>query len=146
MAYRRESVFRIARDEKRSRGPWKPYAAAVLCVLMIVMTAPAQAEDARQPAWQLVLFETRDCLYCRLFDRHVTPAYLASPWQRRAPLKRVNLFRQGSGGYGLSAPITVLPTVVLFRDGREVGRITGFTGKPRFFQLVRHLLGEAGRL
>ena len=37
----------------------------------------------------------------------------------------------------------MLPTVVLMRDGREIDRITGYTGSEAFLTLVHRLLRRA---
>lgn len=91
---------------------------------------------------QLVVFETDDCVYCNLFRRHVLPAYVASPRSRAVPLRFVDLNAPDAGRVGLDAPVDMLPTAVLLRNNREVGRIPGYVAPESFFHAVNHLMSQ----
>lgn len=90
---------------------------------------------------ELVVYEIASSAYCRLFRRDVVPAFERSTRARSLPMRFVDLSAEGASEAGLDAPVTTVPTVVLLRDGREVGRITGYTGPENFFHLVNHMMG-----
>lgn len=90
---------------------------------------------------ELVVYEMPSSAYCRLFRRDVVPAFERSTRARTLPMRFVDLSAEGASEAGLDAPVTTVPTVVLLRDGREVGRITGYTGPENFFHLVNHMMG-----
>lgn len=43
-----------------------------------------------------------------------------------------------SGKYGVMS----IPTVIMFKDGKEVDRMSGFAGKAGYERLIKKLLGE----
>lgn len=106
------------------------------------LTAPAStnASKATAPSRELVVFETDNCVYCRLFRRDVLPAHERSGAADELPIRFVKVSDAGALTGVLTAPLTVVPTAVLLVDGREAGRISGYTGPAAFHQLVSHML------
>lgn len=116
-----------------------------------VATTLAAAEPPRESAafeppldgaLQIVVFETTDCIYCSLFRRHVLPAYSASPRSRSVPLRFVDLNAPDLDALRLDGPVDLLPTAVLMRNNREVGRIPGYVAPESFFHAVNHLMAR----
>ena len=118
-------------------------ASAVLALLIVsgIADAARNQEQAHIPhnGDILVVFETEDCIYCKLFRRDVLPDYLRSQRNRLTPIKFIDVTISGAKHPGLVTPLKMLPTVVLMRRGREVGRIPGYTGPGPFFQLMKQL-------
>lgn len=86
---------------------------------------------------------TRDgCPWCARFEREVAPAYHLTDEGKQAPLRRVELKSGGSNLAGLVAPVIAAPTFVLFEDGRETGRITGYQGDDAFWGLLGRMLAD----
>ena len=119
----------------------------VKAVLMLAVLATgllgagaAQAGKSRAGNTELVMFSTKSCIYCRVFNREVTPNYRYSKQARQAPLREVDIDRHGTGGYSLKRGVRVTPTFVLFRRGREVARIIGYPGKKSFYKMVSKML------
>ncbi|MCF6198987.1 MAG: thioredoxin family protein [Hyphomicrobiaceae bacterium] len=109
-------------------------------VLLFLVLVPAQASAGSK---ELVMFGSRGCVYCQVFNRKVAPGYRRSKIGHRAPLKEIDINRHGTGGYALrGGPITVTPTFVMFKRGREVARIKGYPGKKNFYRLVRRILSR----
>lgn len=84
---------------------------------------------------QLVAFEAEDCAYCRKFkadvlDRWESPVSIVSTMKPEAPT-----------GWTLEKALFATPTIVLFENGREVSRYTGFDGETaRFWQWLGYQL------
>ncbi len=76
---------------------------------------------------QLVVFEAEDCPYCERFDAEVL-----HDWKAELPFVQTRV-AQAPTGWSLSGPLLGTPTVVLFRNGMEVARRTGYTGDPKAF-------------
>lgn len=78
---------------------------------------------------QLVIFESENCEFCAQFDRDIL-----AHWQADIPMvatKNTN----PPAGWTLDKPLFAAPTIVLFREGKEVARYTGYTGeKENFWQ------------
>lgn len=127
-----------------------PFRAAILLAasLSLVLIARAHATPdfetsaLPEPRVELVVVEAPGCKYCRLFRRNIFPLYAISPRAREAPLRFVELAAAKSGKLSLRAPIDVLPTILLLRDGREVGRIPGYLAPDNFFHSVNDLLSR----
>lgn len=119
--------------------------AASLSLLFIARahaTPDFEASALPEPKAELVVVEARGCKYCGLFRRNVLPLYAISPRAREVPLRFVGLAAAKSGKLSLTTPIDVLPTILLLRDGREVGRIPGYLAPENFFHSVNYLLSR----
>lgn len=111
-----------------------------LLVLTAACLAPAVATAA-----ELVMFTRNGCPWCARFEREVAPAYHLTEEGRLAPLRRVELRAGGSNLAGLAEPVIAAPTFVLFDDGRESGRITGYQGDDAFWGLLGRMLADMPR-
>ncbi len=123
-------------------------ASIVLSALLATMAHAFAARDELPPPAsghgdELVVFETQSCIYCDLFRRDVLPDYLRSQRGRNLPIKFVDAERATQRRAQLRAPLTHVPTFVLIRRGREVGRISGYTGPGLFFPLINALVKNA---
>jgi peptide methionine sulfoxide reductase msrA/msrB len=88
---------------------------------------------------QLVVFEAEDCAYCKQFK-----AEILDSWKSEVPIAR-SMSSTPPAGWTLEKALFATPTIVLFENGKEVSRFTGYTGdKPRFWKwLGFHLLTPA---
>ena len=111
---------------------------ALILIVSLLVPVISHAGDR-----ELVMFSSKSCVYCQVFNREVAPNYRWSKAARKAPLMEIDLNKYGSGGYSLKRGITVTPTFVMFRRGREVARILGYPGKKNFYKLVNHMLKRA---
>lgn len=78
-------------------------------------------------ARQLVVFEVSDCSYCRQFK-----ADILDHWRSPVAVAR-SLSGEAPKGWQLEKPLFATPTAVLFVNGREVSRYTGYTGDKTGF-------------
>lgn len=121
-------------------------ALAVMAALLITGTVAhvRAALDDDMPATDtglaLVVLEVKNCFACDLVRQHIAPAYARAPQSRDVPLRYVDLNAIDENALGLTAPVTIVPTIVLMRDGHEVSRIAGYTGPTMFFQAVQFML------
>jgi thioredoxin-related protein len=117
---------------------------AIAALLAIAPAAGGRAalETSALPAprLQLLVIEVPGCFYCRLFHREVAPAYEASPRARELPLRFLDLRAAKALKLALDRPIDVVPTAVVLRDGKEVGRISGYPGRDNFMQTISYFL------
>lgn len=88
---------------------------------------------------QLIVFESADCIYCQKFKADVL-----DHWQSPVAIAR-SLSPQAPAGWTLAKALFATPTIVLFEQGSEVSRYTGYNGDTgRFWQwLGFHLLTPA---
>lgn len=117
----------------------RPHALALTALLVLSLASLASAAAA---AAELVMFTRDGCPWCARFEREVAPAYHLTGEGQRAPLRRVELGAGGSNLAGLAAPVIAAPTFVLFEDGREAGRITGYQGDNAFWGLLGKMLAD----
>jgi peptide methionine sulfoxide reductase msrA/msrB len=89
-------------------------------------SAALQAKNLSQER-QLIVFEAEDCPYCKAFRADVL-----DNWSSAVPI--VSAFAtKPPEGWTLEKPLFATPTIVLFENGREVSRYTGYKGgKERF--------------
>ncbi|MBK7492568.1 MAG: peptide-methionine (S)-S-oxide reductase MsrA [Nitrosomonas sp.] len=78
-------------------------------------------------AQQLVIFEAEHCEFCKQFDEDIL-----SRWQSEVPVV-ATLNANPPAGWTLEKPLFAAPTIVLFRNGKEVTRYTGYNGEQTNF-------------
>lgn len=131
----------------------KAYAAALKCagLGLLAAAAPAAAPAAPDPGQmhpatasglELILFEAPGCAYCPVFRRDVAPSYAATRVGKSAPLRVVDINDEAASALTLKSPVTVVPTVVLVRDGVEIGRIAGYVGRANMHRILDTLLPD----
>jgi thioredoxin-related protein len=98
---------------------------------------------ATKTSMELLVFEHPDCTYCQAFRSRVVPRYQASPHAAEAPLRFIDISRSDTGRLGLASPITMLPTAVLMKEGREMDRIAGYWAPDNFFKMVGLIISRA---
>lgn len=75
---------------------------------------------------QLIVFEAEDCAYCKRFK-----AEILDNWKSGVPVART-MSTQAPVGWTLEKALFATPTIVLFENGKEVSRFTGYNGeKPQ---------------
>lgn len=79
------------------------------------------------PARQLVAFEAEHCEFCERFEKDIM-----SHWQAEVPIART-LNSNPPSGWNLEKPLFAAPTIVLFKNGKEVARYTGYNGEKSNF-------------
>lgn len=90
--------------------------------------APLSSDDLNQ-AQQLIVFEAKDCAFCDLFKTEIL-----QNWQADVAVT-TSLSPEAPKGWELSKPLFATPTIVLFKNGQEVSRYTGYNGdQQRFWQ------------
>lgn len=89
-------------------------------------TPPLDA-GALTSARQLIVFEAEGCGYCTLFEQEI----LAN-WRSPVPV-RTTLATEPPTGWTLAAPLWATPTMVLFENGQESARHTGYNGDTAGF-------------
>jgi peptide methionine sulfoxide reductase msrA/msrB len=105
--------------------------AAASASTLAVGNAPEPPLDASRLAFdrQLIVFEGRECGYCAQFKKEVL-----DHWQSPVPVAATFAVSPPEG-WRLTAALFATPTIVLFEQGKEVARYTGYNGdQKRFWQ------------
>lgn len=89
---------------------------------------------------ELIAFEAPGCRYCPIFRRDVAPSYAASQAGMTAPLRYVDINDASASVLKLASPVTMVPTLVLVRDGIEIGRIPGYVGRENMHRILDGML------
>ena len=123
-------------------------ATVLLAASLLLGAAPrldAAREQATTPAnrLELLVIEVAGCTICDLVRIHIQPAYESSPRARQVPLRYVDITSIDETRLGLVERVATVPTIVLMRDGREVDRISGYTGPEHFFVALTDMLDQA---
>lgn len=92
---------------------------------------------------QLVVMEAPGCTYCGIFRRDVLPAYEASERAKDVPIRFLDVNDVSSTTMDLEAPVDIVPTFVILKDNKEIGRIPGYVGPETFFHSINYLLSTA---
>lgn len=94
----------------------------------VVKTEPALDPAKLAFARQLISFEAVDCPYCAKFHKDIV-----DHWESPVPIV-ATLSTQPPKGWTLAKALFATPTIVLFENGKEVSRYTGYSDdKARFW-------------
>lgn len=123
-------------------------AAALAASLMVGMAMHGRAAlDESTPAVaadvELLVLEVSDCFACDLVRKHIQPVWARAPQARQVPLRYIDLNVVDEASLGLVAPVSIVPTIVLRREGAEVSRIAGYPGPASFVEAVEYMLAQA---
>jgi thioredoxin-related protein len=92
---------------------------------------------------ELVVMEADGCIYCSLFRRDVLPAYQTSENGKDMPVRFMDVNKIESSGIELDSPINIVPTFVVTKNNREIGRIPGYVGPENFFHAISYIVGSS---
>ena len=107
------------------------------------LAVPAQREaDHPQVLRGARLFEQAGCVYCQRWERDVGSLYEKTDEARVLPLRRVDIQQQKMSGIALASPVRFTPTFVVADNGREIGRITGYSNDNAFWGLLDALAAK----
>lgn len=127
----------------------RPLSCLLIAVALVLPGSPRSVRAAVDtsieqpgPTLELIVIEARSCPMCRLFRDEIAPAYRATARAKRAPLRFVDVSFTDPATLNLAAPIEIVPTVVLMRDGAEIDRLVGYTGPEMFMTAVGKMLGD----
>jgi len=84
-------------------------------------------------AAELVLVEYDGCLWCEQWKSDVGSYYHKTAEGQAAPLRIMDLLDKRPAHLRNIRPVRAAPTFVLVDEGRELGRITGYTGEQEFW-------------
>lgn len=93
-------------------------------------------------AAELVMFEQAGCVYCQRWERDVGALYERTDEAKALPLRRIDIQNQKMSGIALASPVRFTPTFVVADNGREIGRITGYSNDNAFWGLLDALAAK----
>lgn len=94
--------------------------------------------------YELVIVEVEGCIYCEVLRRDVMPVFNASPEARELPVRFLDLNTPEAKKLELTeGPLTQVPTVLLVKANREVGRAAGYMGPEGFFHSIKWMMSRA---
>ncbi len=93
--------------------------------------------------FELIVMEAPECIYCGLFRRDVLPSYEASERGKDLPIRFVDINDEAANRLVLVAPVDTVPTFLVVKDNKEIGRIPGYMGPEFFFHSINYLLSSA---
>lgn len=120
---------------------------ALFAALIFLTAAPGvragldvEAPVPKGAQLELVVIEAPGCDYCDVFRRDVLPTYQASEQAKDVPIRFIDINDEAASEVGLNSPVNVVPTFVVLKNNREIGRIPGYTGPDVLFQAIKHLV------
>ena len=125
---------------------------AALAAVAAVLVPASGVDAARDTAtveqgagrYELVIIEVEGCTYCEVLRRDVMPAYATAPEAKGLPVRFLDLNTPEAAKLQLTdGPLTVVPTLLLVKENREVSRATGYMGPDGFFYAIRWMMSHA---
>ena len=116
---------------------WVGYVAMAMMGAFLAQAVTKETTKKLEEKFELIMFKTSICNHCAVFDHDVATLYNKHSLAKQAPLVNVNLDDAGTGKYHLTRPLEVVPTFVIMKNGKEVGRLSGMIDKFMFLAFVR---------
>ena len=91
-------------------------------------------------AGELVLFETAGCAWCEAWQKEVGSIYHLTEEARVLKLRRVEISAKIPRDLRRIRGVQFTPTFVVVHDGRELGRIEGFSSQDQFWGLLQEII------
>lgn len=82
------------------------------------------------------MFEQAGCVFCQRWERDVGKLYAKTDEAKALPLRRIDIQNQKMSGVTLASPVRYTPTFIVVDNGREIGRITGYSSDDAFWGLL----------
>ena len=123
--------------------------ALLFAVTIIVPLASSRAglenETGALPAdsFELVVIEADGCIFCEIFRSDVLPAYETSEQGKQMPVQFVDINDMDTTHLEFKGAVDIVPTFIVVKERREVGRISGYVGPENFFHSINYLLASA---
>lgn len=102
----------------------------------------SKVADVSTQGIQLIMFEQEGCHYCQVWDDNIGGSYHKTTEGKFAPLRKVDIHTDDK--VANVKPVIFTPTFVLYKDGKEVGRLTGYISDDFFWGLLGPLLLKHG--
>ncbi len=108
------------------------------------VTSQAASYPSKVPAKgiSLIMFEQEACPYCEIWDENIGVSYNMTREGKFAPLKKVDIHNDAD--VANVKPVIFTPTFVLYKDGKEVGRLTGYISDDFFWGMLNPMLKKLG--
>jgi thioredoxin-related protein len=122
---------------------------AIVCAGLLLMVAHNKISSAaveplaRPTPMEVLVFEHPGCTYCPVFRRDIATTYARSTSAAEAPVRYIDLAKSDIDGLRLKGRIDMVPTVVVMKDGEEVGRIAGYWGRENFLKMLANIVSSA---
>ncbi len=113
-----------------------------LTALAAIALAGLALLPATAGAAELVVFGSARCPYCLAWEREIGHSYAKSGEGQQAPLRRIDIQARRPGDLAYVEDVHITPTFVLIDQGREVGRIVGYSGGQFFWPQLHRLLAK----
>jgi thioredoxin-related protein len=136
----------------RTRNDVVDFAVAALVIMAVLVFPGDRPFAARNEAlvtpmagpYQLVVVEIEGCAYCPVLRRDAIPAFEATAMAKEVPVRFLDLNAPEAKQLTLTeGPLTVVPTLLLVKDNREVGRAAGYMGPDGFVMAAKWLMQNA---
>lgn len=114
----------------------------VFAAIALLWLAAGPLFSGMADAAELVMFTSKGCPYCIKFEAEVGRVYSQTDEGRLAPLRRVEVERPTPPDLRAIPNDRMTPTFVLLDNGREIGRIRGYTGQDFFYGQLQRLLQD----
>jgi thioredoxin-related protein len=116
----------------------------LLCAPLATSRAGLDADSAStQSGLELIVVEAEGCIYCQLFRRDLLPAYETSKQAQTLPVRFVDINDIDANDLKFAFGVDIVPTFVVVKSRREVGRIAGYVAPETFFHSIDDLMASA---
>ena len=108
----------------------------IVCISLMAVAASSYAQ-----AVELVVVDSKTCVYCAKFNREVGREYGSKAVAAKAPLRRVSAMKKWPSDLAGIKKTPFTPAFIVVDNGRELGRFYGYQNPETFYAELKSLVG-----
>lgn len=112
--------------------------AAVFAMLTFICFTGLPASQSE--AAELIMLEQKYCAWCERWKKEIGPIYPKTAESKIAPLRMIDIHKPLPDDLKDLSKGRFTPTFVLMHDGKEIGRMRGYTSEDFFWGLLGEML------
>ncbi|MFK5978320.1 MAG: transcriptional regulator [Rhizobiaceae bacterium] len=118
----------------------KSYFTAPTIVVMLAFFSLSGFQTGQSHAAELIMLEQEYCAWCERWKKEIGPIYPKTTESKIAPLRVINIHDPLPEDLKDLSKGRFTPTFVLMHEGKEIGRMRGYTSEDFFWGLLDEML------
>lgn len=109
-------------------------------IILLVLTASFGQSISKAGAAELIMLEQQYCPWCERWKAEIGPIYPKTTESKIAPLRMIDIHKPLPEDLKGLSKGRFTPTFVLMHEGKEIGRMRGYTSEDFFWGLLGEML------
>lgn len=119
---------------------FRNYFTSSALLAMLVFASLTSFPTSQSEAAELIMLEQKYCAWCERWKKEIGPIYPKTAESKIAPLRMIDIHKPLPDDLKDLSKGRFTPTFVLMHEGKEIGRMRGYTSEDFFWGLLGEML------